>query len=349
MNFFKELLVNSHDGNYLKIVDIIAHHFSQYTSCEIIVQNITYNKSNVIVKWGNPELLINVHIDTVPPANGWISDPYELVEIDDNFYGLGTCDTKGNIFAISEAIKFVTPKNLMLLFSVDEESNTIESGVTHFLKSDFAQNIKQVIVCEPTKNLVEDSHKGYYSFYLKAYTDSKHSSETEYLYYNSIYKIGKYFKTLIEEGYNLGTIHGGIAGNIIAPDCCLLISIRSNDDYEFVFNNLKSILGDEIIIETKTILPALKCKSLSVESEIIINHNFSQSSKLSNLGKEWNQSSSLDFWTEAALFNQKGINAVIYGVGDIRQAHTPNEYVSKDSLFKGIQFFIDVIYRENEK
>ena len=328
MNFFNELLTNSHNGDYTNILDVVYKHFSKFKNCEVIIQNISENKSNIIVKWGKPELLINAHLDTVPPANGWITAPYKLAKKDNYYYGLGTCDTKGNIYAISEALKIVEPKNLMLLFSVDEESNSIESGITHFLKSEYAANIKHAIVCEPTNNIVADSHKGYYSFFLKSLAESKHSSESAYLYNNAIYKLGKYFKPIIEAGYNLGTIHGGLAGNIIAPDCCLLISIRSNDEYDLVLKNLNSILDDKIIIESKTILPALKRKL-----EI----------------KEGNQIGGLDFWTEASLFFEKGIDSVIYGVGDIKQAHSPNEFVSKDSLDKGIEFFINLIKSENEK
>ncbi len=334
MKFFRELLVKSHDGNYYKIVEVISNHFRGFDNCEVVIQNISGNKNNVIVIWGKPELLINAHLDTVKPSSGWHTNPYELTVKNDNYYGLGTCDTKGNIFAISEALKCISPKNLMLLFSVDEESNSVESGVTHFLDSTYEDNIKQVIVCEPTNNLIADAHKGYYSFYLKAKATSRHSSESAYLFDNAIFKLGKYFKPLIDSGYNLGSIKGGMAGNIIAPDCCLLVSIRCFNDFEEVLSDLNNVFEDEIIIEHKTILPALNSKINKRES-VCFNQEIN--------------SEPLEFWTEASLFNKKGINSFIYGVGNIRQAHTPNEFVSKISLDKGINFFIEVIKGVNNK
>ena len=40
----------------------------------------------------------------------------------------------------------------------------------------------------------------------------------------------------------------------------------------------------------------------------------------------------VDFWTEAALFSREGIAAVVYGPGDIAQAHTAGEWVALRDL-----------------
>ena len=36
----------------------------------------------------------------------------------------------------------------------------------------------------------------------------------------------------------------------------------------------------------------------------------------------------VDFWTEASLFSQAGLTALVYGPGDIAQAHTADEWVA---------------------
>jgi acetylornithine deacetylase len=41
---------------------------------------------------------------------------------------------------------------------------------------------------------------------------------------------------------------------------------------------------------------------------------------------------SLDFWTEAALYQAHGIDAVVIGPGDIGQAHAADEFVTLDDL-----------------
>ncbi len=40
----------------------------------------------------------------------------------------------------------------------------------------------------------------------------------------------------------------------------------------------------------------------------------------------------LGFWTEAALLAERGIDAVVFGPGDIAQAHAPDEWLSLDQL-----------------
>jgi acetylornithine deacetylase len=40
----------------------------------------------------------------------------------------------------------------------------------------------------------------------------------------------------------------------------------------------------------------------------------------------------VDFWTEAALFSAAGLTAIVYGPGDIAQAHAADEWVALDQL-----------------
>jgi acetylornithine deacetylase len=40
----------------------------------------------------------------------------------------------------------------------------------------------------------------------------------------------------------------------------------------------------------------------------------------------------VDFWTETSLFSAAGLTAIVYGPGDIAQAHTADEWVSLDQL-----------------
>jgi len=40
----------------------------------------------------------------------------------------------------------------------------------------------------------------------------------------------------------------------------------------------------------------------------------------------------VDFWTEASLFSAAGYTALVYGPGDIAQAHTADEWVALSQL-----------------
>jgi acetylornithine deacetylase len=47
----------------------------------------------------------------------------------------------------------------------------------------------------------------------------------------------------------------------------------------------------------------------------------------------------LDFWTEAALFASRGIDAIVIGPGDIAQAHAADEFVALDDLAWAVDVF----------
>ena len=40
----------------------------------------------------------------------------------------------------------------------------------------------------------------------------------------------------------------------------------------------------------------------------------------------------VDFWTEASLFSRAGLTALVFGPGDIAQAHAADEWVALDQL-----------------
>jgi acetylornithine deacetylase len=40
----------------------------------------------------------------------------------------------------------------------------------------------------------------------------------------------------------------------------------------------------------------------------------------------------VDFWTEASLFSEAGMDAIVLGPGHIEQAHTVDEWVALDQL-----------------
>ena len=47
----------------------------------------------------------------------------------------------------------------------------------------------------------------------------------------------------------------------------------------------------------------------------------------------------VDFWTEAALFSEAGLDAIVYGPGDIAQAHTAGEWVALADLATALEAY----------
>ena len=53
----------------------------------------------------------------------------------------------------------------------------------------------------------------------------------------------------------------------------------------------------------------------------------------------------LAFWTEAALLSAAGLDAVVWGPGDIRMAHAPDEFVPIADLERARDLFAHVFAR----
>lgn len=326
-NLLASLLVQSHSGDYRAIVDVICSFLVSRTDAKIILQKITKTKSNIIAVFGKPSFLINCHMDTVPPAGDWKTSPYLLTTKRNKLYGLGVADTKCNIYAVLKAVEQANPKNLMLLFSVDEEAEHI-SGVRAFLRTKHSTFIKTALVCEPTNLVPIWKHKGYAVFDFKVRTKPQHSSQI-ISGMNAIVLGSKLVNVLDTEGFNVGSICGGVAHNITAHECMFSASIRS-------------YLGEkELLAKAKSCVLRANIKKSSFRLkyfEPCLNGKLFRMVK-SVLGSLVSNPAEASFWSEAALFEHAGVPAFVFGAGSIAQAHTANEYVLTNQVFAAQNFF----------
>ncbi len=317
MKLLEALLVNSYAGDYRAIIEVITAFLRQNTDSQITLQNLADQKANIIATFGKPKLVINCHMDTVPPAAGWKTEPTRLCYGDGKVYGLGTADTKGNIYAVLKAAQAVNPKDIMLLFSVDEECDH-NTGVDYFLGTDYKTGLQQAIVCEPTALHFINRHKGYYCFLVEVQATSAHSSQTSAQ--NAVVKAASLVTKFHRAGFNVGEIKGGRAGNIVPAFCQFKVSLRSYGAYPKVYQQVVAIAG-------KNKISALFCGAPLMNSSSV----FAQENK------------AVEFWSEAALFQNAGIPAVVFGAGNIKQAHGNNEFVTLTELTQAQQQFESIM------
>jgi len=308
--------INTYEGNYSAMIDYLVKRLEAIDDCKVHIQRISENKANVIGIFGKPEIVLNCHMDTVKPSNAWSQDPLSMYEKDGRIYGLGSCDTKGNIYMVLKAIERAKPEDLMVLFSVDEESG-VKTGVKYFLESELVNGIKRAVVFEPTELKLVNKHRGYYSFTLEDVAESAHSSTKAK---GAIIKAAHNVIRLDELGFNVGIIEGGTAGNVVSQRCTYRASIRT-------FESLESIL--DII------------KSNCVDTRI--ENRFNGPPLINGDPKFDGEFHEVDFWTEGSLFQEAGINTVVFGAGSIRQAHSEDEFVEKWQLEKGIELIKEII------
>lgn len=343
----------SWDQGNKEVIQLLATWFEQLGfNIEIQAVPDTSNKFNLLAKLGSGEggLLLAGHSDTVPfDENRWQSNPHNVLNQDDKFFGLGTCDMKGFFAFILQVCKNLSAdqlkKPLYILATADEE--TTMAGARFFAKS---QAIKPdvAIIGEPTNLVPVVMHKGHMSHRISVEGKSGHSSKPN-LGINAIEIMYKVIGQLIElkekfqlnyqnqafdvpaPTLNLGAISGGDNANRICGHCHLDIDLRS----------LPGMSDDELINwlgEALKPLAELYPGRVSFKEMHPSSPSFEQKkpSTLIDIAQEISGHSccAVNYATEAPYIQQLGCQTIVLGPGSIDQAHQPNEYLAHSEIDK---------------
>ena len=343
----------SWDQGNKQVIQLLATWFEQLGfSIEIQAVPDTSNKFNLLAKLGSGEggLLLAGHSDTVPfDENRWQSDPHKVVDQDDKFFGLGTCDMKGFFAFVLQVCKNLDAsklkKPLYILATADEE--TTMAGARFFAKS---QAIKPdvAIIGEPTNLVPVVMHKGHMSHRISVEGKSGHSSKPS-LGVNAIEIMYKVIGQLLElkESFshnyentsfdvpaptlNLGAISGGDNSNRICGHCHLDIDLRSlpgMDDTDVI-----SWLSDALKPLAESYPGRITFAELHPSSP-----SFEQKkpSTFIDIAEEISGHSccAVNYATEAPFIQQLGCQTIVLGPGSIDQAHQPNEFLAHSEIEK---------------
>jgi acetylornithine deacetylase len=300
-----------------------------------------------------PKLLLNAHVDTVPANSGYTAPPHTLVERDGRLYGLGTADTKGAIAAIVDALaaRVATgrrPDGVAVLFSGDEERGT--RCTRAFLASGRARGLERAVVCEPTGCRVGNRHRGIGAAVASASSPGGHSSRADDLPSPIVMlaraavaldAMGRRHRGLGPPGFpglcmNVAAIDGGVAFNVIPTRATLKISLRPAPGAD-----VHAVLAEAEAEARKATAPDPIEWSLELANPAFQTRDLEGFVPL--LGVRARSPVDLAFWTEAALFSEAGIDAVVFGPGDIAQAHGADEYVELEQLAAARDAFLQVL------
>jgi acetylornithine deacetylase len=298
----------------------------------------------------SPRVLVNAHIDTVPANSGYTSPPLELTENGGRLYGLGSADTKGAIAAALEAIADRSAagrpiENTAFLFSGDEERGN--SVLRLFLESRRARGIEQVVVCEPTGCRVGVRHRGIGAARGAATSPGGHSSRADSIPSPiatlaraavAIHDWGRARRAEGPHGFeglcvHVAALDGGVAFNVVPTRATLTVSFRPwpGADVFALHREVEeraraATAPDPIDWEIAIASPPFASRDIEAFAPL--------------LGERAAAPVDLQFWTEAALFSAAGIDAVVFGPGDIAQAHAADEFVHTAQLEEARDIFI---------
>jgi acetylornithine deacetylase len=295
---------------------------------------------------GTPSLLFNVHVDTVPKDPAWTRDPLRLTVEGERAVGLGAADIKGAAACLLAAVRRASG-DVALLFTSDEEAG-MSRCVKHFLEQRHA--FRGVVVGEPTACRAVLEHRGAASATMTFLGTGGHASAARAIRDSAIHEAVRWsaralafaeesearrYKDLCGIRFNIGVVSGGIKVNMIASTATLRFGVRPLPDQrpEELIAELAALApsAERIGVEPGFLAPPLPAAPAEDPSPAGVARRVAGAEMLARelflpLGEP------VDFWTEAALFSDSGLPALVYGPGNIREAHTAGEWVALAEL-----------------
>jgi len=320
---------------------------------------------------GSKKVLFNVHIDVVPET-GDFPNAFNPNFKDGYIIARGACDTKNNIIMIAEAIRFLKENNIKIqkeveiVLAIEEEisGNGTLSSILHGVNSDL------VIVMEPTSLLVYRGHRGCITATIEINGKSVHmgSDETginaiECSYYtmNSLKELE--LQMLKEANnnkdfsiwkkplqINFGKIFGGDWPGSVAERCTLVSNIGFLPDYSL--DEMKNIitntcLGTKDDWTNKNTM--VKFDGLQNDAYIIDSTDDNIKAILDSLNKNGVDQKESYGWRvscDAYLYHKLlKVPTIIFGSGDLSNAHSAHEKVALREIEKGILIMADYLSR----
>jgi acetylornithine deacetylase len=351
----------SRDGN-IPLIEFVEDYLDGWGIPHFRVDYEANRKTNLFATIG-PDIaggiVLSGHTDVVPvDGQPWTSDPFELTHRGERLFGRGTCDMKGFLaVCLAEVPNFLKAglkSPIHLALSCDEEVGCkgVRPLIAHM--RDNLPKPRAVIVGEPTSMKVVNAHKSAVTFSTEVTGHEAHSSLTHHGV-NAILVAGELLSEisrirddLMAKGdptqrfdppystVHVGVIEGGTAKNIIPRRCAFqwetrLLPTADPDHVPHRFDTFARSLepamkaiAPEAGISTETVnhVPGLAPERESPAEHLALH--------LANA----NSTHAVSYCTEAGLFQQIGIPAVICGPGSIEQAHKPDEYIDISELRK---------------
>ncbi len=300
----------------------------------------TWDHGDGHVSWlavrGQPKILFNVHLDTVPVGEGWSNDPHQLVVRDGRAYGRGSCDIKGAAAVLLE-IAAQAPDHMAILFTTDEEG---AGGccVSRFIDAGLVEPFSQVVVAEPTLCQPVLGHRGFLSVKARFHGIPGHSSEARALDDSATHNMASWAAAALQLArqkkseqadpgtcLNIGIMNGGTKSNVIAGEAFVHWSARlkPGDSNEQFLDEIKACTHEHDRVDWDVPFAGEPLPASGMNSEAA--GHFCTQQQLS-------PAADVDFWTEASLFSAAGKPALVLGPGNIAQAHQTDEWVALSQL-----------------
>lgn len=321
---------------------------------DVEMREVATGRPNVLLRLApagpiRRRILLLAHTDTVgvEPFSERIFDP---VATPGKIHGRGACDTKGCVAAMVAALAGLAergprPAHTEIIFAgvIDEENG--QHGSRALAAEGFRADL--AVVGEPTRLHVVTAHKGNLWLRVNTRGTAAHGSRPE-LGRNAIRLMARIVE-LLEGEYaqslacrrrpllraptvNVGAIQGGVQANIVPAHCEILLDRRTlpGETRASVLRELKGLLRDHGLQATFTDIKDAACHPLETDPENPLVRQFLRATRCPG-------PCGVDYYCDASVLAHAGTPSLVFGPGDIAQAHTADEWISERSLEAGVR------------
>ena len=252
LGFFHKILnVESTSGMEAELADMLSVELCA-PGRTVDVFKVGDGTKNILVSWGCPKVVFCTHLDTVPP---YIPPTFH----EDCVEGRGTCDAKGQIFAMYEACKVLESKGLTdfgLLLLAGEEIGSFGAKAFSAMAQETGWEADWVIVGEPTDNCMASAAKGTKSFEVTFEGKACHSGYPEngasaIMYFNDFMNalrsvVFPHDPVLGATTWNVGKLTSENPQNILSDKLSCRVYFRTTfESDQMVCNIMKNIAGED--------------------------------------------------------------------------------------------------------
>lgn len=314
---------------------------------DVEMQDVVQGRSNVLASLSpsgpvKKRILLAPHMDTVGAFT-----PEQLVPAlrDGRIYGRGACDTKGSVASMLGALmefarNHPRPAETEIVFCAFIDEEKAQAGSRALAASGFKADL--AIVGEPTKLKVVTAHKGSLWLHLETRGKAAHGACPD-RGINAVHEMSRIVDVMQTEyaamlakrrhpllgspTISVGWIKGGSQANIVPAACEASADRRTlpGETEASVKRELQALLRKHklrAIIHDEKDAP---CQPMETNADRPLVQQFLKAARQkAPVG--------VHFFCDAAVLAESGTPSIVFGPGDLAQAHTADEWISLKSL-----------------
>ena len=333
------------------------------------LDSVAEGRPNLIVRvpgtGERPALLLSGHTDTVPPGEApWDHDPFSGELVDGAIWGRGTVDMKAGVAAMLAAMAALARRGrrprgeLRFVGTVDEEVSCL--GARHLLRTGGLDGVGWIVIGEPTNLDVVPAHRGAIWLELVAHGKTAHGS-MPHLGVNAILHLAELLRWLVERRFpytphpllapptiNVGTIAGGVKTNVVPDRCVATVDLRTvpGQDHAAIVEEVRD-LAAELVSTAPGLRIDVNVGNDMPPLETPADHPLVQTTQAA-VAEALGVSPPIrgaPYYTDGGVWIGTGIPIVIFGPGDDRLAHQPNERVEAIQVGQAVRAYLALAER----